>query len=348
MARALIFNPENDLALAAGIAAYTPPPAAVQLHNSGALLPFWWARHDDVVIIPPHLDEAASRLKERFALSGIPSTRCHPGSITEAEPWGWSPHTLRQLTRAGISPAALPDDDAIAAIRLLSHRRTTIQVLRELGEQNLPAEFSDAAAAMRQIAARSGQVFIKMPWSSSGRGVFRATGLRESDLSRRIEAIIRRQGSVMVEPAYDKIRDFATLYYSDGTAVSYRSPSIFVTDPHGAYTGNRLGSPTELEAMLDFDLRPLASRIARILTPLIAPRYRGWLGVDMLQYRTTSGSVAVAPCIEVNLRMTMGVLAHYVSRHLSGTMHVAHGCVPPGATDIGGAGGEFSIYVTES
>ena len=38
-----MYFPENDLALASGQAAYTPPPAALALHAAGEALPLWMA-----------------------------------------------------------------------------------------------------------------------------------------------------------------------------------------------------------------------------------------------------------------------------------------------------------------
>ena len=56
MAKLHIFNPENDLALAANVARYTPPPAAVSLRLSGALLPLWWAATlYDLGLVPPQM-----------------------------------------------------------------------------------------------------------------------------------------------------------------------------------------------------------------------------------------------------------------------------------------------------
>ena len=45
-----LFNPENDLALAANLDHYTPPKAAVDLRRSGALLPMWYADAGDRVL----------------------------------------------------------------------------------------------------------------------------------------------------------------------------------------------------------------------------------------------------------------------------------------------------------
>jgi hypothetical protein len=49
---------------------------------------------------------------------------------------------------------------------------------------------------------------------------------------------------------------------------------------------------------------------------LIAPHYNGYLGIDMMLYWDENGKIALNPCVEVNLRMTMGmVTAAMGSRH---------------------------------
>ena len=50
---AYLFNPENDLALAAGTANYTPPKNALLLSNCGRLLPIWYAAPESVVLAKP-------------------------------------------------------------------------------------------------------------------------------------------------------------------------------------------------------------------------------------------------------------------------------------------------------
>ena len=61
----------------------------------------------------------------------------------------------------------------------------------------------------------------------------------------------------------------------------------------------------------------LAFIVGDALTKVVAAHYSGPAGVDMLTYRDSSGGVAIAPCIEVNLRMTMGFAARAVMNRLA-------------------------------
>ena len=59
----------------------------------------------------------------------------------------------------------------------------------------------------------------------------------------------------------------------------------------------------------------------------IAPHYDGYLGIDMMLYWDENGKIALNPCVEVNLRMTMGmVTAAMGSRHgLRGNFSITAG-----------------------
>jgi len=51
MNRVFLFNPENDIALAAGRQNFTPPKAALQMALSGATLPWWLGDSDDYLLL---------------------------------------------------------------------------------------------------------------------------------------------------------------------------------------------------------------------------------------------------------------------------------------------------------
>lgn len=334
MSRLLIFNPENDLALASNALSYTPTAAAQAMRQSGVLLPLWWSEPGDQLIVPPHLLSTATAIREQWNLPGIPVTHT---TATSAMPWGWSRSTRRELQALGVT--SLPTDAQVQAIRNLSHRRTSIALLRALDtpEHLMPREFDDAAEALAAVKSMDAAV-LKMPWSGSGRGVFHTGHISAAMTEKTIRDVIHRQGSIIVEHELEKIRDFATLFFSDGHTVQYRGLSLFFTDTHGHYQGNILKPQPQLAQELGVDITALTRRISEILTTIIAPHYTGWLGVDMMLHTTPSGAVSVWPCIEINLRLTMGVLALYAAtRALApGTTGrlVAGLSIPPGAINL--------------
>lgn len=322
MRRALLFNPENDLALAADTPRYTPPPAAVALARAGALLPLWWCQSADIVIAPEEDSEGAARLRREFGVAGDIAMAGDFATVTECAPWGWSRDAHRRFCQAGVDASALPPAGWLDRHRQLSHRRVSVSLLEELGtpKQLLPVEAFSLKDALDAVRKFDGEAFIKLPWSSSGRGVFDARRLSAPTLTRYIEGFIRRQGSVMVERARHKIADFAMLFYCAHDQAVFKGLSGFHTDPAGHYLGNIIASDETIVRHLGVDPREWAAPLSHAISVVIAPGYDGWVGVDMMTEMTSSGHIGMVPCVEANVRMTMGVVARFVYDRLGRDM----------------------------
>ena len=113
---------------------------------------------------------------------------------------------------------------------------------------------------------------------------------------------------------------------------------MFTTDGRGYYSGNIVATQPELEQMLGTDIHPLATKLEQALTSLICPYYRGWLGIDMLLYRDhETRTTLTAPCIEMNLRCTMGVAAMKIASRLPAERRgilLTSTTLPAGAIDL--------------
>lgn len=311
-----LFNPANDLALAAGVAAYTPPASVQRFTLSGALLPIWWADEGDYILGDPALQECADQLSVQFGLPHVTVADYITGSADPA-PWGWSASAVRQFARAGIALSQLPDERRIGRLRELSHRRSSVILAEALGVE-APIEVSRLDELERLIAGRfsDGKLIIKAPWSSSGRGVLSADGISKSELLRHAAGIIRHQRSVMVERLYPKLHDFAALYRMERGRATFVCLSDFFTSATGAYIGNRIDTDDAIVRSLGLDPRPVAESMCDTLSSLVGHDYTdGWLGVDMLTYGNPDRP-QLYPCVELNLRMTMGVVAHYIGHRV--------------------------------
>ncbi len=307
-----LFNPENDLALAAATANYTPPRAAMELHRGAALLPLWYAAPGDCVYAPEADADWAERMVRRFGLGVSIGTEGEPA------PWGWSHHAAAQFRRMGID-GPFPDLDRL---RELSHRRTAMCLHHMLQSMSLPYELPSEPqeiASVGELPAGT-DFFIKAPWSGSGRGVADCANMPRSQVERLCEGIIRRQGSVMVEPRLAKVRDFAMLFASDGQGgITYRGLSLFFNSSGCAYGGNIVAPQTQLAEKLGTDhLDVTAAAVGQALKTLVAGDYAGPLGVDMMLYRAADGRTLICPTVEVNLRMTMGAVALSLERFTNG------------------------------
>lgn len=304
-----LFNPENDLALASGLECFTPPKGAVAISHAGALLPMFWAEKDDHILSDIAPSPEMEQYIRRYRLQGTAVS--HTEACASPSPWGWSLCSRHIFRKAGVDDGLLPDKDTLEKIRILSHRRSSIIINRGLGvsEHLIPVEASSPEEVREALARFSGKGVIKLPWSSSGRGVIRSDQIADQRLDAYVGGMISRQGSVMVEPLLDRRRDFAALFHCANSTVSYRGLSLFATNHAGFYEGNIVLPQRELAAELGVDISHIINPLEQILSELVGNTYEGWLGIDMMIHRDGNGRLQIAPCIELNLRMTMGVAA---------------------------------------
>ncbi len=320
-----MFNPYNDIALAMQPSQrFTPPRQAALIAQAGALLPVWWAAEDDTILAPKAPNQWLSEIKQQHGVHGdIYSGGC----VTECAPWGWSHDARSRFIDAGVSPDSLPTDEELTQHRQLSHRRISTQVmdaLRQLLPFHLPPnpiEACDETSLWKAIDAMDGTAMVKLPYSTSGRGIVDTTAAQGiNQLRHSAQGMIRRQGSLMVEKRLQKVADFAMLYNvsSDGK-VSFIGYSLFETAGTTSYSGNRLLPDDDIRIHLAQwvkmeHLLAVEHALEEVLQQMIGPHHSGPLGVDMIVYRSAEGDMLINPCIEVNLRMTMGVVAHHLTQ----------------------------------
>ena len=315
MASLLLFNPENDLALAANSAYYTPPAAAVRIRTAGALLPMWFARQGDYILAPAGMEPQAEQMRAEYNLYGKIFTPDAVSEIDRCIPWGWSSYAVQTFIKAGINPGILPDSKKIDLWRNLSHRRTSIAILRALSFPDLPVEAFSAEEALLAVESFGGEAYLKFPWSGSGRGVFPVT-VSGSSLRSLAESSIRRQGSVIIEPKYDVVTDFAMLFNCEDAEARFHGLSMFKTMAGGAYSGNIIASQSYIAENIGVsprELEILKRSLEEALTQCVASDYSGPVGIDMM-IAVRNGKRIIVPCIEINLRYTMGFVAQAIAQ----------------------------------
>lgn len=331
------FNPGNETAVGAGTANYTPDSASRRMAEDLEILPIWYAADGDAVWTTD--SKGANQFLDSLPLFLRPSVspltdsalcRLKVDAPLLVVPWGLSPHVLARFDRLRQrgAPLSIPvwSDD----LRTLTHRQTAARCLGEVLHRmpELPAieppTFCTGLAEITDYMARRRPPFLlKTPFSCSGRGLLHVDGNAMSAQQQQwIAGALRRWGAVSIERRLDKTSDFALEFYSDGRGrIAYAGLSVFDTQPRGAFSRARLGSPDRLRSHLPDMLRgPLFDRlrvaVSEVLSAVIGCTYSGFLGVDMLTYRLPGGAEAVHPFIELNLRYTMGLVAASLSRRL--------------------------------
>ena len=341
-----VFNPEHDLALASGLSNFTAPHAGRRLRADLGYLPALWAGEDDCVLVE-HVEQARrafSRLRARVGGSPrrfVDKSQLSRLPIDRVSPWGWDLALRAALIRYGVSPEACAGEAEIAAVRDYSHRRHAAEVLRRLlchipQDSFLETPIEAASLeAVEECMSRSSRLVVKAPWSSSGRGVRFIDGALSDYHRGWLRNTIAQQGSVIVEPFYSKVKDFGMEFEAlpDGQ-IRYLGLSLFDTR-NGAYTGNIIASEEDkLETISRYIPVSLIyfvrAKVTDALRAVISGHYAGPFGVDMMILSNPDGQgFSVHPCVEINLRRTMGHVAiEMADASLSASAASSHFALP--------------------
>ena len=326
------FNPDHEIAMAMNAGRYSVPLAARRMREQYDYLPALWARTADTVIV-----EDVASAQEKYASVEL-AMRSNPTFITLNElpamldgkrivdiyPWGWDKAIWQKLRDAGMKEEHMPTIRQLNKIRNLSHRALAVRLLDTLKEHEGITGFSrlcDTYEEALLFLDRNKDVHIKSPWSSSGRGVkhLNAETVTENELQW-IANTIEKQHSVIAEVTCKKVMDFAVLFVANkiGT-VRYHGLSIFQTH-NGAYCGNLLASDKEKKEMIctyiqSALLKAVTEKIEQFLTEHIGGAYHGPMGVDMMVCESDKeGEYLLNPCVEINMRRTMGHVALALAR----------------------------------
>lgn len=318
-----IFNPEHDIALAANLSNFTSPHAGRQLRHDLGYLPALWA--SDGYVLVEDVEAAKrdyARVMHRSFEGFVDKHQLSKLVIDHVEPWGWDLALRSFLLRYGVE--AVPSEEEVGVIRDLSHRKHAIDLLRSLtfegtvGASWLACRIED----VQQILHDHRQMVVKAPWSSSGRGI-RFIDNTLNDYQRRwIQNVMDRQGSVVIETYCNKVKDFGMEFESDGQGnVRYLGLSLFHTQ-NGAYIGNVIATDDEKDEIISRYipvglLDDVRRKICESLGHLYCNRYAGPFGVDMMVVRGDDQQhFLLNPCVEINLRRTMGHVALALSKQV--------------------------------
>lgn len=326
------FNPDHEIALAMNAGRYSVPLAAKRMREQYDYLPALWARTADTVIV-----DDVKTAQERYAAVEL-TMRSNPTFITlsqlpemlegkriiDIQPWGWNRTIWQTLRDAGVPEEYMPTIRQLNKIRDLSHRALAVTLLDRMKDFEGVTGFSrlcDSYEEALLFIDRNKDVHIKAPWSCSGRGVkhLNAETVTENQLQW-IANTIEKQHSVVAEVTCRKIMDFAMLFVADSNGrVKFHGLSIFQT-VNGSYCGNLLASDKEKKEIICKYISPallhaVTMRIEQFLAGYIGGSYKGPLGVDMMVCESSKeGKYLLNPCVEINLRRTMGHVALALTR----------------------------------
>ena len=280
-----IFNPDHDLCIANGDENFVPPRSAVGFANKNI-----------------DLSELLKRPNKQRR---------------QIIPWGWNHALRKRLINEGIDPATLPSDEELQFIRTHSRREFDLDVHSRLCCKDLQVAGQDYRIVAKSVdeietfISANGRAVLKSPLSGSGKGIrFVREKLSESDEGW-CRRILEKQGSVIVEQRFEIIKECAMLFECHHEGIDFIGYSLFESR-NGAYSKNILASNKEIEDIIAEyiprdTLIAIRENLTAILTETLVGHYEGFLGVD--QIICHADSPIFIPVSEINLRMTMGLIA---------------------------------------
>lgn len=332
------FNPTCEFAIANGSPNWQPNKLLQKMEDDMSSLPLFFGKKDDYVLVK-HLPsyDFISTLNQlgvespKFILKAEAFNNSEFVNLSKNRllPWGWSPAIHKLFSPLKVSCSKEFKQSVVAdwkpEHRELTSRKFAAEILFQLlprisseiiiPESHLPkicTSQTDFEMAIKQW----GEIMVKAPWSSSGRGLQPITKTPvHPKVWEKVLGIIKEQGYAIAEPYLKKEFDFSFQFEIKQGKVQFLGISNFSTNKKGQYEGNFLnGLPAELdknvqeftEAAIDKIRNPL---IKLLENSKLAIYYEGVFGIDTLVFLDENNQLKINPCLEINLRHTMGLLS---------------------------------------
>ena len=237
-------------------------------------------------------------------------------------------HRMHQRDTGGIPNEKLRHvtvlEEALQTLRTFAGRSFACDYIHEL-LSSIPADMRDRLVgnhmkfhqSIDTVLFDAAMMIFKQPWSSSGRGNFCAASLDEMTV-KRLEASVKKQGGFLADIFYHKTLDFAMEFYvfADGN-VEFIGYSLFQAEKNGKYVGNMVESQKIVRKTIALAmggdnglLDALKEKHLEMLRRTVAGQYCGFVGIDMMVVNNED-HISVHPCVEINFRMNMGIMAMY-------------------------------------
>lgn len=316
MAHLHLFNPSHEMALAANSLTYTPPKSIQAMERDLCRLPLLWAEPDDLILTP----------------DGIFDTEGKPSAITSAlspMPWGWNKAARHRFLRLGISENQMPSEEDINRWRGFASRKWAVEYSKLFygnASAQLPyvennMQFCSTSSDIQEwLKTKQGNtVILKSEYSSSGRGNHIINTQESSIESNLNQNYFSRLSAQCADIFYEKLIDFAMEFEITGNGVNYLGLSVFEASREGKYSYNHVLPQSKLRQMIlscmqnrpATILQTLADTHSDLLRQLLVGKYKGIVGIDMMVVKGGK----IHPCIEINIRNNMGVLALFLQEH---------------------------------
>ncbi len=252
-------------------------------------------------------------------ITGPEELRRYP-AFGEFKPWGFSPGAWKRLD--AIAPK-LRNPPTFSRSLPAEKLHSKAYWKEFLGTPGVVLRTREDLARASDALPGAEEVLVKSSVGTSGRGhlhLERAM-LEDPATIQKLEKRLLRGDALVLEPFYQKKCDFSVQYEWTAVGKLIRfEPRVFVTDDLHQYQGAFLGDPARAGSLhaaakvireQEGEWGPVHERVSSHLFEL---GYRGPFGIDSMVARNQDGMLFVVPVIEVNVRHTMGRVAHEIEK----------------------------------
>jgi hypothetical protein len=350
-----LFNPTCEYAIANGNENWQPNRLLQKMEYDLSTLPLFFAKKNDFVLVDKIPSAEFVELLIQLDIE-IPNFILNNEAINSQQfinlpknkilPWGWSPAAHKLLFPFKDSCSAefhqSPVFSWTTEHRKITSRKFAAELLNQLqssisADYIIPVEFAPKVCITQNdfetAILRWEKIMVKAPWSSSGRGLQPITKTPvHPKVWEKVMGIVKEQGYAIAEPLLNKALDIAFLFELKNGKIDFLGISNFCTNKKGQYLGNWLnGLPRTLEEgvleFADFVIREIRQPLTNTIeNSEMATFYEGVFGVDTLIYFDENQSLRINPCLEINVRHTMGLLSlrleKLIKQNKKGVYHI--------------------------
>ena len=323
------FNSTCEMAVANGSPNYTAPSRLRKLEKDLSPLMLFFAGQNDIVLNKDPLSIPFIRMLEKAEIP-LPSfmsiSELKDQLIKEGinynyipQPWGKSPAEDNYFKKI------LPGSDSIwfPEMKNLFERKTSLDFFKNFLTNYTRKEYPDNIPFLIEKLPfpkiNFQEIFLKSPLSASGRGLRSVTnGTPNQDTLRWMNMILKKQGYLTGEQRYEKISDFSFQFYiSKNHLVKHIGNTWFKTNKKGQYEGHLLNAQLPEEAVpLKTIIKETGEKLCQSLSLSdYSMQYTGYLSIDAFLYKE-GNKIKIHPCVEINPRYNMGILSHYIEKHI--------------------------------
>lgn len=283
------FNPGYEVSIGKQISHYTPSKLVQRLRVDLQTLPLYYANDNEKVYIQ----------------SALPSHLVHDkmtddrNKVSQLIPWGWAPELCTLFPHLELPYTA-------KEMTFLASRARSIEAWHAIKNS---AFFLPNFLPPKKLEATdeiNGAHVVKEEFSSSGRGI---TIVHDThDATAIIRQIQTKRRWFSIEPFYDISQEIGYEFHRNANGeISYLGRHTAITE-NGKYIGSRLETSDHTQYPTIPSEEDYINALQTALQTLPLNHYKGILGVDTALCLIGT-QYAYTPCLEVNIRPTMGYVA---------------------------------------